>query len=151
MKLIAGILAMLVVIFLFFGERTFAVEDLDITYFSLPEVFEYPPVKGRDPFYPLIQQKKEKRQQPPPLSSKPKVKEKEKPLQVVSHSKYKLIGIVWYERKGVALISGEGKTWVVEEGMSINGLKVARIDGEKGEVMLVGEDKIIQLKMEGIR
>ncbi|MBC7190379.1 hypothetical protein H5U35_09320 [Candidatus Aerophobetes bacterium] len=83
----------------------------------------------------MIEQKKEEK------------KEEKKPLPVVINSEFKLIGIVWQKTGAVAFIAGRGKTWVVEEGTTVDGFKVARIEGEKGEVTLLGEDKIIKLKM----
>ncbi|MCD6575072.1 hypothetical protein J7K97_05290 [Candidatus Aerophobetes bacterium] len=109
--------------------------------FSLPEIFEYPPVKGRDPFYPLVR-KEEKVSK----VTEPKKVEK-KPLPVVTHSEYKVVGIVWREGEGIALIKKGEKSWVVKEGMVIDGLKVARIEGGRGEVILIGKDRIIKLKM----
>ncbi|RLE12326.1 hypothetical protein DRJ04_06420 [Candidatus Aerophobetes bacterium] len=118
----------------FSGELVFAEEPEN---FSLPAVFKYPVIKERDPFSPLI--KKEEK----PKEEKPK----KKPLPVVTQSEYKLVGIVWYGERGVALISKGGKSWVAEEGQVLDGLKVARIEGERGEVILVGEDKIVKLRM----
>lgn len=135
MKLLSVVLVVTETIILLWGSQSFAQEDNEN--FSVPSVFEYPPVTGRDPFSPLIKPEKESKTE----------SEENKIIPVVTHSKYKLVGIAWYERKGVALISAEGEIWIVEEGMSVDGLKVARINGKEGEVMLVGEDRIIQLNM----
>ena len=101
--------------------------------FYVPEVFEYPVLQGRDPFYPLVHQEKVE------------VVEK-KPLPVITQSEYQVLGIVWQDEKSVAFIAKGKKTWVVKEGMSIEGLRVSRISGDKGEVILIGEDAIIKLK-----
>lgn len=112
--------------------------------FTLPEVFEYPPVKERDPFSPLVQ--------PEEKSGKiPEKKPEKKPPQVITESVYKVVGIVWNEGEDMALITkGANNIWIAKEGMVLDGLKVARIEGEKGEVILIGEDKIIKLKMLGV-
>ncbi len=116
--------------------------------FSLPEIFEYPVTKGRDPFAPLIIEKKRVEEKKVVM---PKAEVKAQPgpekLPVITHSEYKLIGIVWYGEEAAALIRKNEKTWVVKEGMVFNGLSVARIEGEKGEVILLGKDKIIKLNM----
>jgi len=116
------------------------VEDL-----SLPVIFEYPSISGRDPFVPLVKEKK-------PLvvrkvSPKPRPKPEKKILPVVTNSGYTLVGIVWSGEEGMALIEKKGKTWIVKEGMILDGLRVARIKGEKGEVILIGKDKIIKLRL----
>lgn len=135
---------MIMILFLLAGGLTFAQESED---FSLPEVFEYPATGGRDPFFPLIVEKKEEvKQKPQELKSISQPEEK-KPLPVITRSEYKLVGIVWQGEESVALISKQGKNWVVKEGMSIDNFKVARIEGKEGRVTLLGEDKIIQLNM----
>jgi len=141
MRLLLLSLASVVVFSFLLSEGVFGQEPEG---FSLPEIFEYPATGGRDPFSPLIIKKKEEVKQKPKPLPKP---EKKKPLPVITRSEYKLVGIVWYEKESIALISKKGKTWVVKEGMVFDGLKVARIEGEKGEVTLIGKDKIIQLNM----
>ena len=92
-------------------------------------------IDERDPFYPLIYKEK-----------KIEVVEK-KPLPVITQSDYKLLGIVWEAKKSIAFVAKGGKTWMVAEGMSIDGLKVSSIQAKEGEVTLIGEDMIIKLKM----
>jgi len=106
----------------------------------LSQIFEYPPTKEKDPFSPLI--KKEEKEKEEKV-----VKKEEKLLQVTTSSEYELVGIVWCGGEAIALIKKRDKSWVVSEGMILDSLKVARIEGNKGEVILIGENKIIKLKM----
>ncbi|MBE0478338.1 hypothetical protein IBX65_04370 [Candidatus Aerophobetes bacterium] len=143
----SGLILVGVIVFLFFqGEIVFPQDAQEL---SLPEVFEYPPVKERDPFSPLIQPEKKLEEEPvkkEPIKEPVKEPEK-KPLPVITRSEYKLVGIIWDARGSIALVARGVNTWLVEEGMTLDGLKVARIEAEKGEVILVGEDKIIKLNM----
>ena len=132
MKIVAILVIGIIAIFSVPGEVVLSEEFQE--QFSLPSVFEYPVTQGRDPFYPLVQ-----------AEEKIEVVE-EKPLPVVTQSAYKLVGIAWEGKKSIALIAKEGQTWMVEEGMVVNGLRVLRIQGQEGEVTLVGEDRIIKLK-----
>ena len=133
MKILAILVIGIIAIFSVPGEVVLSEEFQE--QFFLPLVFKYPVVQGRDPFYPLVQAEK-----------KIEVVE-EKPLLVVTQSAYKVVGIAWEGKKNIALIAKEGQTWMVEEGMFVDGLRVLRIQGQEGEVTLVGEDRIIKLKM----
>ncbi|MCD6256942.1 hypothetical protein J7J45_02610 [Candidatus Aerophobetes bacterium] len=141
MRDLAFIMLFLLLFFFFCTAGGFSdekVEDL-----SLPVIFEYPSISGRDPFVPLVKEKK-------PLVVRkvsPKPKSEKKILPVVTNSGYTLVGIVWSGEEGMALIEKKGKTWIVKEGMILDGLRVARIKGEKGEVILIGKDKIIKLRL----
>lgn len=141
MRSLAFIMLFLLLFFFFYTAGGFSdekVEDL-----SLPVIFEYPSISGRDPFVPLVKEKK-------PLVVRkvsPKPKPERKILPVVTNSGYTLVGIVWSGEEGMALIEKKGKTWIVKEGMILDGLRVARIKGEKGEVILIGKDKIIKLRL----
>ncbi len=108
----------------------------------LPPVFEYKVENRRDPFLSLIV--KEKKAKPKAIS--PKVVEKTEP-RIVTQSEYRLIGLVWDKRESLAIIKKGERTWLVKEGSSLNSFRVARIDGKKGEVILWGENEIIQLKL----
>jgi len=123
------------IIFCFFQDGITFAQDLQWR-FSLPAVFEYPTVKGRDPFSSLVQPKK-----------KPEERPEKRPVPVITKSEYRVIGLVWDGGADVALITRGMNVWVAKEGEVIDGLKVARIKGKEGEVVLVGEDKIIKLKM----
>lgn len=107
---------------------------------SLPETFEYPLTGERDPFYPLVQA-------PEKTEAKSTGKEPASPVPIIIDSEYRLLGIIWDETGSLALVAKGTNVWLIKEGMDFEGLQVARIQGEKGEVILVGENKIIQLKM----
>lgn len=107
----------------------------------LSPVFEYKVENRRDPFSSLIVE--EKKVKPKRTSSK--VVKKAKP-RIITHSDYKLIGLVWDDKESLAIIERGEKTWLVKEGSLVNSFRVARIEGKKGEVILWGENEIIQLK-----
>lgn len=145
MRLLSAAFLLPVLIIFFFRSIVFAVEEIEGL--SLPAIFEYPAVKGRDPFVPLV--KEEKPVQPKKKTLPKKRKPEKKTLPVITNSEYTLVGIVWSEGESMALIVKKDKTWIAKEGTVLNGLRVARINGEKGEVTLVGKEKIIQLKLMG--
>ena len=122
------------------GEQT----DLDIESL-LPPVFLYNSEGLRDPFIPLVakekkvvvEEKKETRQ---------KV-EKPKPKKIVTSSGYRLIGLVWDKKRVFALIEGKEGKWMVKKGDRIGKFQVFKIEAKKGEVTLIGENEIVELKM----
>lgn len=116
--------------------------DIEIESF-LPPIFLYNSEGLRDPFIPLVAKEKivekaEKREQ--------KV-EKPKPKKITTDSGYRLIGLVW-DKKGVfALIEGKDGKWIVKKGDQIGKFQVFKIEAKKGEVTLIGEEKIVKLRM----
>jgi len=116
--------------------------DIEIESF-LPPIFLYNSEGLRDPFIPLVAKEKivekaEKREQ--------KV-EKPKPKKITTDSGYRLIGLVW-DKKGVfALIEGKDGKWIVKKGDQIGKFQVFKLEAKKGEVTLIGEEKIVKLRM----
>ncbi len=130
------------IIFLLFSPLSWSLEDLNEKYL-LPPVFEYKVENRRDPFLSLIVEEKKAK---PEAASPEVVKEEPK---IITQSDYKLVGFVWDEKESLAIIEKEGRIWLVKEGNLINGFRVARVEGKGGEVILWGEDEIIQLKFTG--
>lgn len=130
------------IIFLLFSPLSWSLEDLNEKYL-LPPVFEYKVENRRDPFLSLIVEEKKAK---PEAASPEVVKEEPK---IITQSDYKLVGFVWDEKESLAIIEKEGRIWLVKEGNLINGFRVARVEGKRGEVILWGEDEIIQLKFTG--
>lgn len=130
------------IIFLLFSPLSWSLEDLNEKHL-LPPVFEYKVENRRDPFLSLIVEEKKTK----PKAASPKVV-KEEP-KIITQSDYKLVGFVWDEKESLAIIEKEGRIWLVKEGNLINGFRVARVEGKRGEVILWGEDEIIQLKFTG--
>lgn len=97
---------------------------------ELTTAFEYPESVGRDPFDPLIREE---------VTQGPEV--------VESASGFELLGITWDGTASLALITHEAKNWLVSEGMKIADLEVDRIDGKNGEVVLLGDERIVILRM----
>lgn len=116
--------------------------DIEIESF-LPPIFLHNSEGLRDPFIPLVAKEKivekaEKREQ--------KV-EKPKPKKITTDSGYRLIGLVW-DKKGVfALIEGKDGKWIVKKGDQIGKFQVFKLEAKKGEVTLIGEEKIVKLRM----
>jgi len=108
-----------------------------------PSVFKYRDEGRRDPFAPLIK-KDEKGQKAELKAEKPKV-----PEMVTGSSEYSLIGLVWDKEGAFAIIRGESENWIVREGDVINDFMISRIEGEKGEVILMGKDQMVRLTIRG--
>ena len=73
--------------------------------------------------------------------------EKSRPKKIVTESGYRLIGLVW-DKKGVfALIEGKDGKWIVKKGDQIGKFQVFKVEAKKGEVTLIGEEKIVKLRM----
>lgn len=100
------------------------------------QIFEYKSEGRRDPFLSLMVIKK----------SEVKV-EKPLPMEIVSASEYRLIGLIWDKKQILALIQKGEKVWIVGEGDLIEDLRVSKIGEKEGEVILEGEKKIIKIKM----
>lgn len=116
--------------------------DTEIESF-LPPIFLYNSEGLRDPFIPLVAKEKivEKAEK-----TEQKV-EKPKPKKITTDSGYRLIGLVW-DKKGVfALIEGKDGKWIVKKGDQIGKFQVFKIEAKKGEVTLIGEEKIVKLRM----
>ena len=116
--------------------------DIEIESF-LPPIFLYNSEGLRDPFIPLVTKEKivEKAEK-----TEQKV-EKPKPKKITTDSGYRLIGLVW-DKKGVfALIEGKDGKWIVKKGDQIGKFQVFKLEAKKGEVTLVGEKKIVKLRM----
>jgi len=116
--------------------------DIEIESF-LPPIFLYNSEGLRDPFIPLVTKEKivEKAEK-----TEQKV-EKPKPKKITTDSGYRLIGLVW-DKKGVfALIEGKDGKWIVKKGDQIGKFQVFKIEAKKGEVTLIGEEKIVKLRM----
>ncbi len=116
--------------------------DIEIESF-LPPIFLYNSEGLRDPFIPLVAKEKivEKAEK-----TEQKV-EKPKPKKITTDSGYRLIGLVW-DKKGVfALIEGKDGKWIVKKGDQIGKFQVFKIEAKKGEVTLIGEEKIVKLRM----
>ena len=116
--------------------------DIEIESF-LPPIFLYNSEGLRDPFIPLVTKEKivEKAEK-----TEQKV-EKSKPKKITTDSGYRLIGLVW-DKKGVfALIEGKDGKWIVKKGDQIGKFQVFEIEAKKGEVTLIGEEKIVKLRM----
>ncbi|MFQ6066444.1 MAG: hypothetical protein ACE5K3_04090 [bacterium] len=121
----------------------------------LPPIFLYKSEGLRDPFIPLITEEKstivEEKKEPPPEIAKPEIikqeVEKPKSKKIVSQSGYRLIGLVW-DKKGVfALIEGKDGKWIVKKGDRIGKFQVFKVESKKGEVILMGENEIVKLRM----
>jgi Tfp pilus assembly protein PilP len=108
-----------------------------------PSVFKYRDEGRRDPFVPLIK-KDEKGQKAESKAEKPEVQE-----MVTGSSEYSLIGLVWDKEGAFAIIRGESENWIVREGDVINDFMISRIEGEKGEVILMGKDQMVRLTIRG--
>lgn len=146
----------IITVFLFFQNGAVWAEESE-QQFSLPSVFEYPPVKGRDPFSPLVKPPPEKPQEPEKeikeksaKKATKKATKKENTLPVITESEYQVVGLVWNGSSDVALITKGENIWLAQEGMVFDGLKVARIKGKEGEVVLIDRDKIIRLTILGV-
>ncbi|TET93046.1 hypothetical protein E3J33_02685 [Candidatus Aerophobetes bacterium] len=116
--------------------------DIEIESF-LPPIFLYNSEGLRDPFIPLVAKEKivEKAEK-----TEQKV-EKPKPKKITTDSGYRLIGLVW-DKKGVfALIEGKDGKWIVKKGDQIGKFQVLKVEAKKGEVTLIGEEKIVKLRM----
>lgn len=116
--------------------------DIEIEFF-LPPIFLYNSEGLRDPFIPLVTKEKivEKAEK-----TEQKV-EKPKPKKITTDSGYRLIGLVW-DKKGVfALIEGKDGKWIVKKGDQIGKFQVLKVEAKKGEVTLIGEEKIVKLRM----
>ncbi len=118
----------------------------------LPPIFLYNSEGLRDPFIPLVTKEKrvvveesmETRPQVPETRQEVK---KSQPKKIVTESGYRLIGLVW-DKKGVfALIEGKDGKWIVKKGDRIGEFQVFKLEAKKGEVTLVGEKKIVKLRM----
>ena len=125
--------------------------DIEIESF-LPPIFLYNSEGLRDPFIPLVTKEKivvveevmETRPQVPETRQEVK---KSQPKKIVTESGYRLIGLVW-DKKGVfALIEGKDGKWIVKKGDRIGEFQVFELEAKKGEVTLVGEKKIVKLRM----
>jgi hypothetical protein len=128
--------------------------DIEIESF-LPPIFFYNSEGLRDPFIPLVAKEKivvveEKKRIAPEVEKAEKTKqkvEKPKPKKITTDSGYRLIGLVW-DKKGVfALIEGKNGKWIVKKDDQIEKFQVFKIEAKKGEVSLIGEEKIVKLKM----
>jgi len=128
--------------------------DIEIEFF-LPPIFLYNSEGLRDPFTPLVAKEKivvveEKERITPELERAEKTEqkvEKPKPKKITADSGYRLIGLVW-DKKGVfALIEGKDGKWIVKKGDRIGEFQVFKVEAKKGEVTLIGEEKIVKLKM----
>ncbi len=128
--------------------------DIEIESF-LPPIFLYNSEGLRDPFIPLVAKEKivvveKKKRIAPEVEKAEKTKrkvEKPKPKKITADSGYRLIGLVW-DKKGVfALIEGKNGKWIVKKDDQIEKLQVFKIEAKKGEVTLIGEEKIVKLKM----
>ena len=96
---------------------------------DFPDAFQYPRAVGRDPFQPLV-------------------REEVTQAEVVENTGgFELLGITWNGRVSLALITYRNTNWLVSEGMQIADLKVDRIEGKRGEVVLSGDEKIVILRM----
>jgi Tfp pilus assembly protein PilP len=128
----------------FYGCLALKGEERDIEIESfLPPIFLYNSEGLRDPFIPLVTKEKivEKAEK-----TEQKV-EKPKPKKITTDSGYRLIGLVW-DKKGVfALIEGKDGKWIVKKGDQIGKFQVLKVEAKKGEVTLIGEEKIVKLRM----
>jgi len=138
--------------------------DIEIESF-LPPVFLYDSEGLRDPFIPLVTKKKivvveEKRKTRPEAEKPEKTKqeiekpektkqeiEKPKPKKIVTHSAYRLIGLVWDKKRVFALIQGKDGKWIAKKGDQIGKFQVFKMEAKKGEVILMGENEIIKLRI----
>ena len=125
--------------------------DIEIESF-LPPIFLYNSEGLRDPFIPLVTKEKrvvveESMETRPQVPETRQEVEKSRPKKIVTESGYRLIGLVW-DKKGVfALIEGKGGKWIVKKGDRIGEFQVFKVEAKKGEVTLIGEEKIVKLRM----
>jgi len=118
--------------------------DIEIESF-LPPIFLYNSEGLRDPFIPLVAKEKIVVVEES-METRPQVPET-RPKKIVTESGYRLIGLVW-DKKGVfALIEGKDGKWIVKKGDQIGKFQVFEIEAKKGEVTLIGEEKIVKLRM----
>jgi hypothetical protein len=92
--------------------------------------FEYPESIGRDPFDPLVREE---------VTQGPEV--------VEGASGFELLGITWDGTVSLAMIVHQARNWLVSEGMKVADMEVDRIDGKNGEVVLLGDERIVILRM----
>ncbi|MFQ5835158.1 MAG: hypothetical protein ACE5HR_04470 [bacterium] len=142
-----------VVSFFFYG--CFALKgqqrDLEIESF-LPPVFLYNSEGRRDPFIPLVAKERkvvveESMETRPQVPETRQEVEKSKPKKIVTESGYRLIGLVWDKKRVFALIQGKDGKWIVKKGDRIGEFQVFKVEAKKGEVTLIGEEKIVKLRM----
>jgi len=125
--------------------------DIEIESF-LPPIFLYNSEGLRDPFIPLVAKEKivvveESMKTRPQVPETRQEVGKSRPKKIVTESGYRLIGLVW-DKKGVfALIEGKDGKWIVKKGDRIGEFQVFKVEAKKGEVTLVGEEKIVKLRM----
>ena len=146
----SGVLGVSVVISIsFYGCFALKGEEAGIEVESfLPPIFLYNSEGLRDPFIPLVgkEEKKTREVVEKPEKTGPTV-EKPKSREIVTHSGYRLIGLVW-DKKGVfALIEGKDGKWIVKKGDHIGEFQVFEVEPKKGEVTLISGEKIVELRM----
>ena len=112
--------------------------------FSIPSVFIYDSKGTRDPFISLVVKVEEEEKVEPEAGD---AEAKEAPLSILEESEYVLLGLMWDEEKVLALIKTTTGKWIVGKGSFVDEFLVSEINKEKEEVVLVGENKIIKLRM----
>ncbi len=112
--------------------------------FSVPSVFIYDSKGKRDPFISLVVKVVEEEK----VEAKSEEAEpKEVPLSILEESEYVLLGLIWDEEKVLALIKTTTGKWIVGKGSFVDEFLVSEINKEKEEVVLVGENEIIKLRI----
>jgi len=101
--------------------------------------FQYKSEERRDPFVSLLSKKRVyKSSKPNKLAVSPKI---------LLNSKYKLVGLVGDEKGILAIIQEEKKIWIVKRGDIIKNFVISEIKRDTGEVILIGKDGVIKLKI----
>lgn len=112
--------------------------------FSIPSVFIYDSKGKRDPFVSLVVKVVEE-EKAIPEAGEPEVKEV--PVSILEESEYVLLGLIWDQEKVLALIQTTTGKWIVGKGSFVDEFLVSEIDKEEEEVVLVGEKKVIKLRI----
>ena len=107
-------------------------------------VFKYKDEGRRDPFVPLLKKEIEEEKKAELKTEKPTLRKV-----VIGSSKYSLIGLVWDEEGALAIIQAENRSWIVREGDMIDNFMISRIEGERGQVILIGEKQVVKLRISG--
>jgi len=107
-------------------------------------VFKYKDEGRRDPFVPLLKKEIEEEKKAELKTEKPTLRKV-----VIGSSKYSLIGLVWDEEGALAIIQADNRSWIVREGDTIDNFMISRIEGERGQVILMGEKQVVKLRIRG--
>ncbi len=121
-----------------------ATQKEDNPQFSVPSVFIYDSKGGRDPFVSLVVKVDQEEEVE---SETGETEPEEIPISISEESEYILLGLIWDQEKVLALIKTTTGKWIVGKGSFVDAFLVSEINKEKEEVLLVGENEIIRLRI----